>query len=196
MKFNIRDIGPDGRRVRETFAAADVHALLAEAGVSTEPTPDASLHLDLTLSREGNGQTVIARGSADARFQVACSRCLGPATIIAEEPELRLTFLPPPRPVATPRGEPAADEDEEGGQELELEDIDTFAHDGEAIDLRPVVRELLVLAIPMAPVCSESCKGLCPTCGADLNHASCGHAAAPAVKQTPWARALAGLKKS
>lgn len=196
MKFNIRDIGPDGRRVRETLAAGHVHTLLTEAGVSTEPTPDATLHLDLTLSREGNGQTVIARGSANARFQVACSRCLGPATIVAEEPELRLTFLPPSRAAASPRGEAPAEEDEEGGQELELEDIDTFAHDGETIDLGPVVRELLVLAIPMAPLCSESCKGLCPTCGADLNHSSCGHAAAPAVKQTPWARALAGLKKS
>jgi uncharacterized protein len=195
LKFNIRDIGPDGLRVRRTIEEAKVRALLAEAGVETVPGVAAEGHLDVVLSREGDPHTVLARGTSEVRFGVTCSRCLGPATIVAEEPELKLTFLPPartPPPAAASRQE---EDEEEPAGELELEDLDTFSHDGECVDLEPVLRELLLLAIPMAPLCSEACKGLCPSCGVDRNQTSCA-CEAVAPTQSPWARALAGLKKS
>jgi len=192
LKFNIRDIGPDGLRVRQTIEEAKLRALLAEAGVGTEPGGNTGAELDLVLTREGSGSglTVLARGSVEARFLVSCARCLGPATIHAEEPALVLTFLPPSRGAAPPPAQ--TEEDEEETEPSDLEDVDTFAHDGESVDLTPVLRELLVLAIPMAPVCKESCEGLCPICGVDRNQTSCG-CEAPAPTQSPWARALAGL---
>ncbi|MGH7532839.1 MAG: YceD family protein [Gemmatimonadales bacterium] len=45
------------------------------------------------------------------------------------------------------------------------------------IDLRPVVREELLLAVPSFLLCREGCAGLCPKCGADLNQGPCGCAA-------------------
>ena len=40
---------------------------------------------------------------------------------------------------------------------------------GEDIDLSPFVREQTLLALPLRPLCSEKCRGLCPDCGAELN---------------------------
>jgi uncharacterized protein len=66
--------------------------------------------------------------------------------------------------------EPAADSE---GAEVRDEDLDTFAFDGEKIDLEPVFREQFVLAVPFAPLCREDCKGLCPQCGIDRNSGTC-----------------------
>ena len=63
------------------------------------------------------------------------------------------------------------------------------SHDTE-VDLRPVVREELALAVPRFIVCRDDCRGLCPTCGKDLNAGPCG--CAPAAD--PRWRALADPK--
>ncbi len=44
---------------------------------------------------------------------------------------------------------------------------------GDQVDLGLAVHDLLLLELPLAPVCTDSCKGLCPTCGANLNETSC-----------------------
>ena len=41
--------------------------------------------------------------------------------------------------------------------------------DHHQIDLREAIRQNLVLALPIQPLCREDCKGLCPECGRDLN---------------------------
>lgn len=44
------------------------------------------------------------------------------------------------------------------------------------IDLTPLAREYMLLAVPIGPLCSPDCRGLCPTCGANLNEITCNHA--------------------
>jgi uncharacterized protein len=55
------------------------------------------------------------------------------------------------------------------------DDPDVFELDPSAreLDLRPAVRELWLLHAPGYPLCRDDCKGLCPTCGADLNDGAC-----------------------
>lgn len=43
------------------------------------------------------------------------------------------------------------------------------------IDLAPLIRDYALTEIPMSPLCQPDCKGLCPTCGQDLNKKDCGH---------------------
>ncbi len=43
------------------------------------------------------------------------------------------------------------------------------------IDLEPLLREYALLEVPIKPICRKECKGLCPTCGENLNHTDCGH---------------------
>jgi uncharacterized metal-binding protein YceD (DUF177 family) len=57
--------------------------------------------------------------------------------------------------------------------EGEHDDENFGAFDGHTVDLRPLVRELLILQLPMKTLCSESCKGLCLTCGGNVNDGKC-----------------------
>ena len=50
-------------------------------------------------------------------------------------------------------------------------------YEGEEIDLSPLLRERLLLALPTLPLCRDDCRGLCARCGADLNAGPCGCAA-------------------
>ncbi|MGH2348380.1 MAG: YceD family protein [bacterium] len=59
------------------------------------------------------------------------------------------------------------------------------------LDVTEVIRQHLLLAAPMVPLCSSGCRGLCPVCGASRNEADCGHADRPADPR--WAP-LAELK--
>ena len=63
----------------------------------------------------------------------------------------------------------------ESAASFELDEIDAEPFDGKTIDLDPVVREQVLLALPVSVVCREDCKGLCATCGQDLNEQDCGH---------------------
>jgi uncharacterized protein len=76
-----------------------------------------------------------------------------------------------------------------GAGSLEVVAADEETYSGKVIDLDPVVREQLLLSIPAYPVCRESCKGLCPVCGANLNDGDCG-----CDRRTPDPR-WAGLEK-
>ncbi len=54
------------------------------------------------------------------------------------------------------------------------EDDEAYPLEGDLIDLGPMVRDAIVLELPLAPLCKEDCKGLCVECGADKNSTDCG----------------------
>ena len=96
---------------------------------------------------------LMLEGSADTTLELVCDRCLKPF-----RQELRL-------PVSTLLAETLL-EDEENDEIVLLEDG--------AVDLDEVFTTALVLSMDSKHVCSEDCKGLCATCGADLNQGPCG----------------------
>ena len=159
-----------------------------------EGDPEAG-HGVADLELYADGAHAFAAGTFHGELTVACSRCVNPVKLVIDE-KLRVTFMPRheiPEDDAgsTPdRGRPddAADDDE--GPEVAEEDLDVFPFDGERIDLEPLFREQFVLAVPYAPLCTETCKGLCPQCGIDRNTASC--TCQPPID--PRLAALKGLK--
>ncbi|NUQ80161.1 MAG: DUF177 domain-containing protein [Bacteroidetes bacterium] len=60
------------------------------------------------------------------------------------------------------------------GDETLDPDVKPLSRDQNIIDLTPDVVDTIRLAIPMKVVCSETCKGLCPSCGVNLNQTACG----------------------
>jgi len=134
--------------------------------------------LDVAATRIGTA--VLVQGSLKGRFNVVCSRCLGPALVKVEEPDLQVTFLPP--------------NEEKVQEELSADDLNTYVHDGEVIDLESLLREVLILAIPLAPLCQPDCKGICTSCGIDLNREACT-CRGQSTNMTPWAAALSQLKE-
>jgi uncharacterized protein len=121
-------------------------------------------HAELDLYQDGTH--AFASGSFKGHLTVACSRCVGPVKLDIDE-RLMVTFLPPEE---MPTEEEAGGEE---GAEVREGDLDVFPFDGEKIDLEPLFREQFLLAIPYAPLCSETCKGLCPQCGIDRNSGTC-----------------------
>lgn len=73
--------------------------------------------------------------------------------------------------------------------EAELEDdgdpdVFPLAEGGRVVDLRPAIREQWLLHVPSFAQCRPDCRGLCPTCGADLNAGACS--CAPSVADPRW----------
>src|SRR5262249_45081335 len=138
------------------------------------------------LDLYADGTHVFAAGRFRGEVTVACSRCVGPVTLHIDE-KLRITFMPRPE-MPDDEAEPAGEDD--SGAEVAEDDLDVFAFDGERVDLEPLLREQFVLAVPFAPLCAETCKGLCPQCGVDRNTVTCS--CAPPID--PRLAALKGLK--
>jgi uncharacterized protein len=120
--------------------------LAALCGQGAEVPADRAIDLDLTLERVSEG--IVVRGSVQAHWQAACSRCLAP---VDGEVSVHVDELFENHPLA---GE-------------------TYLFDQDVIDLEPLVRDALLLDLPAAPLCREDCAGLCPECGIDRNDASC-----------------------
>lgn len=74
-------------------------------------------------------------------------------------------------------GEPEAEEEDEGD--------DRYFFQGDHLELAPMLREHIILAAPMQPLCRENCAGLCARCGKDLNEGPCqcpDEPSAPAIR--------------
>ena len=93
-------------------------------------------------------------------LELACGRCLEPFELGVKTP-VDLLYLP--------QGENRG----EGESEISEEDLSTAFYRDEQIDLDALVREQFQLALPMKPLCSEGCRGLCSKCGINLNRESC-----------------------
>ncbi|MBI5636778.1 MAG: DUF177 domain-containing protein [Nitrospinae bacterium] len=111
---------------------------------------------ELALTKAG--EDIFVTGRVEGTVKLQCSRCLAEYGMTLA-PAIEAPFFP--RAAESPEGE-------------EEDDGDVNFHDGEKLDLFPVLRDHLLLAIPFKPLCMEECKGLCPKCGADLNTAPCG----------------------
>ena len=155
--------------------------MLHYTGLEPLSTPAAASY-DLEVTRTENA--ILVRGAISGAYAVSCSRCLSPCTVQVEEPRLVLTYFPSPQ----------GDQPEE--LELSLDDLDTYTYDGESIDLEPMIREHLVLTVPMAPLCSPQCEGLCSGCGADLNTEPCTCEGEEGEElKSNWVAALSQIKK-
>lgn len=61
--------------------------------------------------------------------------------------------------------------------EKSVTDSDLILPEDAQIDLAPLIRDYALTEVPISPICKPDCKGLCPTCGQDLNQKDCGHRA-------------------
>ncbi|NQU37620.1 MAG: DUF177 domain-containing protein [Actinobacteria bacterium] len=124
----------------------------APAGLTTPMIgiPEGS-DLALNLMAESVVEGVWVSGDVAATAQGTCSRCLEPLSVPVEV-EVQELFR-------------YADLDDEGEED---EEIPTF--EDVLIDLEPTLRDAVVLALPLAPVCGEDCLGLCSQCGFELKN--------------------------
>lgn len=114
---------------------------------AAEVPAEAEVEVDATLEWVTDG--LLASGTISAPWRAECQRCLGPAGG-------RLDF---------------------GFRELferHPREGETYRLGHDSIDMEPLVREQILLELPLVPLCRDDCLGLCPTCGADRNQGPCG----------------------
>lgn len=138
-------------------------------------TPDeARLPNGLSLSLEifRIGTSVHVTGLLAGTFLRECVRCLK-----EYEDSTRLPVSVEYRPVERPKIRQAksipAEPENLLGPEQDL-GADVYSFLGDRLDLTGMVREQVIMATPMQPLCSEECRGLCPVCKQDRNQVQCG----------------------
>ncbi|WP_159941905.1 MULTISPECIES: DUF177 domain-containing protein [unclassified Nocardiopsis] len=130
--------------------------------VAMAAVPEGS-EVELDLRLEAVMEGVLVTGTVSGQLSAECSRCLDPLSDEIEASFQELYRYPSDEDGAAGAGEDAEDEDED------------YYLEGELLDLTPVVRDAIVLAIPLTPLCGPDCPGLCSECGAKLAEAGPDH---------------------
>jgi uncharacterized protein len=116
----------------------------------------ASGKVELVLGSLGE---IRAGGHLSVAMEADCDRCLEPARCPVDS-DFELYY----RPVADGYGEEVV---------LDPDEAEMGFYEGDGIELNDVLREQVLLALPMQRVCSEDCKGFCPVCGQNRNQKLC-----------------------
>jgi uncharacterized protein len=154
MRISIEDLGEGLHAFQVEEAPAALRLPTDEADFS------APVRIEGTLSVAGDNLVLQATVATEAAFE--CSRCL---TVFTQELVGQIAVL----------YEKKADLlTGSAAEELASDDVEILPVDAKAIDLTHRAEEALHLAMPMKPLCREDCRGLCPTCGMDLNKGACG----------------------
>ena len=121
--------------------------------------PVENLNGVITLARTQNG--IRALVELRAKIEAECDRCLEPY-----QQELNTSF----EEIFTFENRPLS------------EDETIIPEDGN-LDFETLIREYLILDMPVKQICRPECKGLCSVCGQNLNENDCGHSSAAPVSQ-------------
>jgi uncharacterized protein len=157
LVFDIRSVGAKAVQVDAQLSPND------PVWQQGDPVPAEPLRVTGRLSSAGSGR-FYWHGKLSGDVTVPCRRCLADATVHVQD-ESHVIFA------------------EEGSEEAEDPDVYVLDERSNQLDLRPVVREQWMLNVPAYAVCREQCKGLCPTCGNDLNNGPCD---CPAARDSRW----------
>jgi uncharacterized protein len=149
MAIKINDIPPEGLTLE----------LEHKLDLFNEGTASTAFTAALSIKPTGAGILTIT-GRVEAEPALECSRCLinFPYKI---DTELNIDLAPVSSLGTSPE------------HELERSELDMEFYQGDEIDPVELVKEQLLISIPMVPLHAPDCKGLCPVCGTNLNEADC-----------------------
>ncbi|MFL5575403.1 MAG: YceD family protein [Gemmatimonadaceae bacterium] len=149
LSFDIRALESQAIQVDDVLAPDD------PVWVEGDPVPAAPVRVRGRLSTAGAGRFYFS-GDLAGRLNAECRRCLTDVAAEVAERGVHLLFV-------------ESDDDETA------DDPDVYLLEPRAreLDLRPAIREHWLLTVPGFVECRPDCKGLCPTCGADLNAGQC-----------------------
>jgi len=148
----IESLKPEPLHIQHVYGVDDLGFQHEDAVLETPVTTDFILtHKEKDLRIEGTLRTAL-------KYQ--CSRCL---KTFSHDLDAAFTLF------YLPQTEWKKDEE----VELKYEDMVIGYYDGVQLDVDLMVLEQIELALPMRFICREGCRGLCPSCGADLNEGSC-----------------------
>jgi uncharacterized protein len=151
--LDTREVGrrPGARRDYERVIDAP-----AQLGLDMIGVPEGS-PLTLTVKLESVTEGVLATGTVTGELRGECGRCLNEFTDALDVEFVELFAYP----------NSATDETTDADEVERLE--------GDHLDLEPVVRDVVVLSLPLTPLCRPDCAGLCSECGEPIDDLPEGH---------------------
>ena len=195
---NTRTNAPRGALVFDTRLLGR-QAGSALTQTRTVPAPD-DMRLELVHVPVGEDMTldvryeavtegVLATGSVTAPLTGECARCLAPLTSTVTASFQELYLYPDDRPARANDRHDRHDKHhrhDHHDEPAEQADEELYLN-GDLLDLEPVLRDAVVLALPMAPLCRDDCPGLCVECGVPLTDAGPDHGHEDTIDPR-WAR--------
>ncbi len=121
--------------------------LLSEEGFQG----DFHIHLLVSWVEE----KILLSGSIEGEVETTCVRCADPALF-----HLQTSFTIPVVRVTK-------------GQEMDWEDDEVIYLENNLLDVEQIIRENIILSVPLSVLCKEDCLGLCPVCGQNRNLSQC-----------------------
>ncbi len=168
LRINVDEISENGLDVQHDLARDWVEPLIGPQFYGR----DTNVKAAFALNRAGH--TVIVRGRLTGDLAFVCSRCAEEAAFQVDHSFTHVFIEAAAKATKVP-GEVDADDD-----------LEVTYYDGDHVELEPLAAEEIVLALPVAPKCSEGCKGICQTCGKNLNEGPC--VCTSDVVDSRWAR--------
>lgn len=150
MFIDIDRLPREGLEVSKEFEFSSGE-IIEESAVFFQP-----VHAEISVKKVG--EEVFIKGRIKTILSFVCSRCLIPYEFPIDS-QFDLVFLP--------------EELEQVKDELDSDDLNTSYYYSRRIDLREVVLEQFNLTFPVKPLCSETCQGICPVCGRNINNGEC-----------------------
>lgn len=142
MIVEVDKIPKEGLSVSRDFEFSSID-LIEENSVFLSPA-----RADVLIRKIGD--EVMVKGRLTARLSFVCSRCLSPYEYPVNA-SFDLVFLP--------------EDLDTMKEELDEDDVDKMFYRHRRLDLREIILEQLNLTIPLRPLCSEACEGICAVCG-------------------------------
>ena len=147
LVFDVKDLRHEDFKEYEALVPPKTLGLIFEEAAFVSP-----LSCTVLLLRQG-GNSICVTADITSVLSVECRRCAKSFEIdVTTALNLFFSF---------------------GDEPPEEDEADARYYDGETLDISDDARRALILEIPMWPLCSETCEGLCPQCGTQLNAEAC-----------------------
>jgi uncharacterized protein len=150
--LDVKDLAVRKLRIRKSYAPGSIDFRSSEI---QQVAP-----VEVTATAELLEGQIRIEGQLETKIEMVCARCLEPV-IEDVNRTFDLFYAPLPKD-AKPKEDRLLDDDTEIG-----------FFEGDGLFLADVLREQVLLALPLKVICQSDCRGLCPNCGANLNHEEC-----------------------
>jgi uncharacterized protein len=150
MDIEIDRIPENGLEIDQEFEFFNMD-LIEENGAFLKP-----VHSQCRITKIGDD--VFIKGKITTSLKLHCSRCLSPFEFKVDS-NFDLVFLPEELDIAN--------------ENLNDDDLDKFFYYNRIIDVKEIILEQLNLTLPLRPLCSPDCQGICPVCGKKISSGEC-----------------------
>ncbi len=155
LKINIATIPEEGLK----YILSEDGSLFKECLIGRDYSDFTLCKVDVDCLITKTSSTIFIKGKLDAIINSYCSRCLEDVSLPIGG-DFTYTLVP-------------AKAETREDLELTAEELEICHYQGDFIDLTSIIREQIILQIPIKILCKEECRGLCPRCGNNLNTSSC-----------------------